>query len=151
VASQPHVPLTVRQEGRDVRATTGRLNFLFPGSSARIIGETYNHLIPKADSHFALRWNAHDGPNIGPGAFYEITEEITLHWMYLHAINQQTLEISNADWEHPQTRRIIQSGVRRNLQGGPEAEAYLCARLMGLSDTEYRNWREADDTFLSIW
>jgi hypothetical protein len=150
VASDPHHRLRVRQEGSDARVTTERLDFLFPDSQAHNIGETYSRLILKADSHFAPRWKAHTGANIAPDAFHEVLQEITLHWMYFCAINHLPLDIADEDWEHPQTRRIIRSGVKQTLQAGSGAETQLCAHLMGLSKAEYLHWREADDAFLSI-
>jgi len=68
---------------------------------------------------------------MAPNAFHEIIQEITLHWMYFCALNHLPLEIAEADWEHPQTRRIIQSGVKRALQQGSDAETQLCACLLG--------------------
>ena len=131
--------------------TAGRLTLLFPDSDGDSIGEAYSRLILEAESHFAPRWNAHPGANIDPGAFHEIIEEITLHWMYVRVINHLPLQIAVSDWDHPQTRRIIQAGVKRTLRQGPEREAQLCARLMGISEAEYLRWCDADNDFLSLW
>jgi hypothetical protein len=145
-----HPPLTVRQEGNNVRVTTGRLDFLFPDSEAQDIGETYNRLALESEGHFTLRWESLPGADVAPSTFDEIVQEVTLNWMYIRATNHQPLQISEAEWEHPQTRRIIQSAVKRNLQPGSRIETQLCALLMGLSEAEYLNWHEADNTFLGI-
>ena len=150
VVFHPHHPLSVRQEGSDARATTGRLDFLFPDSEAHNIGEAYNRLVIKADSQFAQRWKTIPGASVAPDAFHEMVQEITLHWMYFCVINHLSLQIGDAEWEHPQTRRIIQSAVKRNLQPGSAMETQLCAHMMGLSEAEYLQWCEADDAFLSI-
>lgn len=39
--------LTVRKEGRNVRATTGRLNFLFPNSDRDVVAETYRRQLAR--------------------------------------------------------------------------------------------------------
>ena len=131
--------------------TSGRLNFLFPDSDAHDIAEAYGRLILRVDSHFAPRWRAHSGANIDSGAFHEIIQEITLHWMYFRVINHLPPQMTELDWDHPQTRRIIQAGVKQALRRGSDTETQLCARLMGISEAEYLRWRDADGDFLSIW
>jgi hypothetical protein len=150
VVSHLHHLLSVRQEGSDARATTGRLDFLFPDSDAHNIGEAYNRLVLMADRKFAQRWKTIPGAIVALDAFHEMVQEITLHWMYFCAVNHLSLQIGDAEWEHPQTKRIIQSAVKRNLQPGSATETQVCAHLMGLSEAEYLQWREADDAFLSI-
>ena len=150
MAPHPRPTITTRQEGSAARVETGRLDFLFPESEAHDIEAAYGRLILMADSHFAPRWTAHPGANIDPDAFYEIIQEVTLHWMYLCAVNHLALQIADDDWDHPQTRRIIQSGVKRSLPPGSGAGSLLCANLLGLSEAEYVNWSEADDAFLGI-
>jgi hypothetical protein len=140
----------VRQEGHNARVTTSRLNFLFPDSEAPDISSIYGRLILEADGHFGPRWRAHTRTSISEGAFHEVIQEITLHWMYFHAINQLPQGVDEADWEHPQTRRIIQTGVKRNLPPGSDAEMRVCADLMGLSEAEYLIWRDLDDDFLKM-
>ena len=150
VVSHLHHPLSVRQEGSDARATTGRLDFLFPDSESHKIAEAYERLVLVADSHFAQRWNTLPAANVAPDAFHEMVQEITLHWMYFCAVNHRPLEIGDAEWEHPQTWRIIQSAVKRNLQPGSTAKTQVSAHLMGISEAEYLRWREAEETFLSL-
>jgi hypothetical protein len=143
-------PISVRQEGRNARATTRHLNFLFPDSDAHNIAEAHSRLILEADSRFRPRWKAYSGANLSQVAFHEIVQEITLHWILFHASNHLPLRIDEADWEHPQTRRIVQAGVKRNLPPGSDVETKLCAHLLGLSEAEYLLWRDADDAFLGI-
>jgi hypothetical protein len=145
-----HFHLTVRQEGNNVRVSTRRLDFLFPNSEAKDIGETYNRLALESEGHFTMRWESLPGTDVDPSAFDEIVQEVTLNWMYIHATNLQSLQIGEAEWQHPQTRRIIQSAVKRNIQAGSHNEAQLCALLTGLSEAEYLNWHEADNTYLDI-
>jgi len=151
MASHPQNSLTVRQEGDGVRATTTRLNFLFPRSEAHAILDTYNRLISQAEGHFAPRWRSHPGVNIGPAGFHDIIQEVTLHWMYFRVINHLPIRIDQSDWDHPQTRRIIRAGVKRDPSLGSDADTPLCAHLMGLSRAEYLDWCEADDAFLDMW
>jgi hypothetical protein len=149
-SSHQHVPPTVRQEGNNVRVATGRLDFLFPDSDAQDIGETYFRLALTSEAHFAPRWDSLPAAELAPGAFNEIVQEVTLTWMYFRAANHQTPQIGHAEWEHPQTRRIIQSAVKRNIQHGSPLETQICGLLMGLTEAEYLDWREADDTALAI-
>ncbi len=143
--------LTVRQEGHNARATTGRLNFLFPNSDRDVIAETYRRQHARTHDYFAPRWVAHHGANIGAPAFLELIQEATLHWMYFYVANRMPVHILHSDWEHPQTRRIIQATVERNFPPGSDEAVQLCAGLMGVSQVEYLNWREDDRWFLSIW
>jgi hypothetical protein len=139
VAFHPHRPISVRQEGRDARVTTGRLDFLFPDSDVHHIGEAYNRLVLETHGHFAQRWKTIPAASLAPDAFPEIVQEITLHWMYFCAINHLSLQIGAAEWEHPQTRRIIRSAVKRNLQPGQGTEAQLCAHLMAFQKSSTCN------------
>jgi hypothetical protein len=148
--SHSHRALGICQEGSDARATTGRLDFLFPDSEAQKIGEAYDRLVLMVDSQFAQRWETIRGASVAPEALHEMVQEITLHWMYFCAVNHLALQIGHAEWEHPQTRRIIRSAVKRNLQPDSTAETQVCAHLMGISEAEYLQWREADEAFLSI-
>jgi hypothetical protein len=141
MSAPPSLPqINVRQEGRNARATTSRLNFLFPDSEAQDITDACRRLILEAESHFGPRWRAHTGTGISESAFHEIIQEIALHWMYFRAINHLPQDVDEADWEHPQTRRIIRTGATRNLPPGSDAETRLCADLMGLSEAEYLDW-----------
>ncbi|HSB89904.1 MAG TPA: hypothetical protein VLD63_07765 [Anaerolineales bacterium] len=151
MASDPLPSLQVLREGSGTRITAGRLNFLFPDSEAGEISDAYHRLIVETERRFTPRWKAFAGVSIGEAPFLEIVQEITLHWMYFYALHQLPLEIQEADWDHPQTRRILQGGVRRHLPGDAEAQARLSAHLMGLSIAEYLKWHEVDDAFLSMW
>jgi len=143
--------LTVRQEGRNVRATAGRLNFLFRDSDRDTIANLYARLAAQARAYFAPRWASHHATNIGASAFRDLIQEVTLHWMYFFVNNGKPVEISDADWEHPQTRRILQAVVERDLLPASEQAAELCAHLMGVSQEEYLRWRDGDQWLLSIW
>ena len=148
MALSQHPPLTIRQEGTGVRVTTPRLDFLFPHSEAQNIRAAYDELAAKAQGHLAPRWKGLPAADIAPEAFHEIIQETTLHWMYFCALNDLPLQIGDAEWEHPQTRRIIQAAVQRNIRSASRAETQLCAHLIGLTEAEYVHWRKADDAFL---
>jgi hypothetical protein len=141
--------LIVRQEGRNSRATSGRLDFLFVASERNTVLSTYTKFVTVARDYFAPRWQSFPGPNLDTDDFHDLTQEATLHWMYFYILNRTPVEITDADWQHPQTRRIIQGVVERRFSpNSPEATA-LCAHFMGLSSTDYLRWRAGDELFLN--
>ena len=142
---------TVRKEGRNVRATAGRLNFLFPNSDRDAVAETYRRQPARTRDYFGPRWVSHHGANIGAPAFLELIQEASLHWKYFCVVNRMLVRILHSGWEHPQTRRIIQATVERNFPPGSDEAVQLCAHLMGVSQVEYLNGREDDRWFLCIW
>jgi hypothetical protein len=141
--------LIVRQEGRNSRATSDRLNFLFVESDRDTVLATYTRFVAQARDYFARRWQSFRGPNIDAGDFTDLTQEVTLHWMYFYIINRMPVQITETDWEHPQTRRIIQVIVLRRFSPGSNEATALCARLMGLSRDDYLRWREGEELFLN--
>ena len=141
--------LGVRQEGRNARATSGRLNYLFVESDRDAVIATYRRFVARARDYFARRWKSFCGPNVDPDDFSDLTKEATLHWMYFYIINRKPVQITDADWEHPQTRRIIQSVVERRFPPGSHEATVLCAHLMGLSRDGYLKWREGNELFLN--
>ncbi len=143
--------LTVHKEGRNARATAGHPDFLFLESDKDTIAETYRQLVVQARDYFAPRWHSHLGANIDSTAFRDLIQEATLHWMYFYINNRMPVQVPDSDWDHPQTRRIIQAVVERSFHPGSEEAVQLCAHLMGVSQDEYLNWREGDHWFLSIW
>jgi hypothetical protein len=151
MASDPLPFLKVLREGSATRITAGRLNVLFPASDPSEIRDAYHRLLLETERRFTPRWKDFAGVSIADAAFFEIVQEITLHWMYFYVLHQLPLQIHEADWDHPQTRRILQAGVRRSLPGDAGTQARLSAHLMGLSVAEFLSWREADDAFLSMW
>ena len=130
--------------------TTGRLDFLYPNSDAYGMRKTCGQLALKAASCCAPRWGALPQAALDLNAFQGIVQEPTLHWMYISAIHHPPPQIGDPEWEHPQTRPIVHSAVKRNRLPGSAAETLLCARRMGLSEAEYLRWREADDAFLGM-
>jgi hypothetical protein len=140
--------LSIRQEGRNSRATSGRLNFLFVESDRDAVLATYTRFVARARDYFARRWRSFRGPNIDADDFTDLTQEATLHWMYFYIINRMPVQITETDWEHPQTRRIIQAIVERRFSPGSHEAIVLCAHLMGLSRDGYLRWREGDELFL---
>ncbi|HLC05427.1 MAG TPA: hypothetical protein VJK02_20515 [Anaerolineales bacterium] len=143
--------LTVHQEGPNARVTAGRLNFLFGDSDRDEITRSYTKLVTQARDYLAPRWQTYSGPNIDAHDFQEITQEVTLHWMYFYLGNHQTARIEPEDWDQPQTRRIIQAAVERRFRSGSEQAIRLCAHLMGISQDEYLQWNEDNDSFLAMW
>ena len=143
--------LTVHQEGPNARVTVGRLNFLFRDSDKDGIVKSYTKLVTQARDYLAPRWQSYSGPNIDAQDFQEITREVTLHWMYFYLGNHKPALIKPADWDHSQTRRIIQAGVERRFRRGSEQAIQLCAHLMGISQDGYLTWNEDNDSFLGMW
>ena len=143
--------LIVRQEDRNARATAGRLDFLFRDSDKDTIARLCSRLVAQARDYFASRCRSHRGANIGAPAFHDLIQETTLNWMYFYVNNRRRVQILDADWEHPQTGRIIQAVVERDFQPASVEAVQLCAHLMGVSQEEYLNWREGDQWLLSIW
>ena len=141
--------LTVTQEGRNVRATTGRLNYLFGDSERETVISLYTRFVAQARDQLGRRWRSIDGPNIDAAEFSDLTQEATLHWMYFYVINRLPVNITDADWSHPQTHRIVQAIVERRFASGSEAATALCAQLTGLSRDGFLKWKEGDELFLN--
>jgi hypothetical protein len=141
--------LTVTQEGKNVRATSGPLNYLFVGSDKAAILSMYRSSVAMARDYFGPRWRSVRGANITADDFNDLTQEVTLHWMYFYVINRLPVQISNTDWGHPQTHRIVQKIVERRFTGGSEEATVLCAHLTGLSRDGFLKWREGDERFLN--
>lgn len=96
--------LTVTQEGKNVRATAGPLNYLFVDSDKDNIVSTYRKFVAMARDYFGPRWRSVRGANISAEDFNDLTQEVTLHWMYFYVINRLPVEIANTDWGHGQQR-----------------------------------------------
>jgi hypothetical protein len=143
--------LTLRQEGRHVRITTERLNFLFLESEVDVVSATYERFVAQARAHFAARAQSPDEPGVPEELLREILRESTLSWMYFYILNRMPVRITAADWDHPQTRRIIQKVVELTLEPGSVDASVMCARLMGLSADAYREWRADNESFLAMW
>ena len=58
--------------------------------------------------------------------------------MYFRINNWLPLQISDRDWDHPQTRCIVEMAVERTFSHGSSEAAEVCAKLMGLSGEDYR-------------
>ena len=143
--------LTVHQEGSSVRAIAGRLNFLFLRSSTEVIRTTYTRVEAEAREHFATRCASQHGPDIPDEVLQDILQESTLHWMYFYINNRLAVPVMAAEWDHPQTRHIIQKAVERAVPPESQEASAICARLMGISVDAYREWREDYESFLRMW
>jgi hypothetical protein len=141
--------LSVRQEGRNARASVGRRSYLFVESDRDTVIATYLRFVSRARDYFGRRWQSFSGSNIDADDFSDLTQEATLHWMYFYIINRKPVQITDADWEHPQTRQIIQSVVERRFPPGSHEATDLCAHLMGLSRDGYLKWRAGNELFLN--
>src|SRR5260221_2150660 len=125
--------LTVAQEGRNARATSGHLNYLFVDSDRDTVIATYTRFVAQARDFFRRRWRSVCGPNIDDTEFSDLTQKATLHWMYFYTVNRLPVWVTEADWKHPQTHRIVQEIVERRFPTGSYEATILCARLKGLS------------------
>jgi len=140
--------MTFTQEGPNVRVIAGRLNFLFTQSEHAVISAAYARHVVQGRAHFAQRLG---GDVLEPAlaALVEaVAREATLHWMYFYVVNRLAIEITAADWEHPQTRRIICRSVEEKVKPCSAEAAALSARLMGLSVADYQRWRRADEEYV---
>src|ERR1039457_1914332 len=140
--------LQFQQEGDKTRVISGKLNFLFNSNPEKIIA-AYNFFAACARDYFKPRWQSVRGANLNLQEFNEFTKESTLYWMYFYIINRMPVEIKNSDWEHPETRRKIQKTVELRFKRGSVEASQLCAHLMGLSQSEYVNWRKGDELYLN--
>jgi len=89
------------------------------------------------------------GPNIDAAQFTELTQKATLHWMYFYIVNRLPVQITGADWRHPQTHRIVQEIVARRFAADSEEATALCAHFMDLSRDDFLKWKEGDELFLN--
>jgi hypothetical protein len=140
-----HDGLTVAQEGRNARATSGHLNYLFVDSDRDTVIAIYTKFVAQARDFFGRRWRSVRGPNIDDAEFSDLTQKATLHWMYFYIVNRLPVWITEADWKHPQTHRIVQEVVERRFPTGSEEATMLCAHLTGLSRDGFLKWKEGDE------
>ena len=142
--------LTFRQEGSHVRAIAGAVNILFPKSERDAIVKAYDEWRPRVQSHFHPRWRSHRGANIAEADLEAIIREITLQWMGYCVMHRMPVQMGEAEWDQPLTRRIIRAAVERTFPRGSEDATALCAQIMGLSRDAYLKWAEKEDSFLGI-
>ena len=142
--------VTVSQEGPHARARAGRLDFLFLDSEAAAVAETYRAMSARAKERFLPRWSSHQGPNIDAVGFGEMIQEITLDWLYFYIANRLAPEVTDRDWDHPRSRRVIKSVVETTLLPGSDAAIHLCAQLMGISREDYLSWADGEEWLRSI-
>ena len=142
--------LTFKQEGPNVRAIAGDLNILFPKSKKNEIVKAFEEWSPRVRSHFDPRWRSHRGANIAEADLEAIIREITLQWMGYCVMHRMPVQMGEAEWDQPLTRRIIRAAVERTFPRGSEDATGLCAQIMGLSRDAYLKWAEKEDSFLGI-
>jgi len=150
MAEQQDEGLTFAQEGSSVRAVAEALDILFPKSEKDAILEAYNEWRPRVLAHFAPRWRTHGGANIAESELHAIVREITLYWMGFRVMHREPVQMSEAEWNDPQTRRIIRAAVERRFPRGSEDAIAVCAQLTGLSREAFARWAESDETFLGL-
>jgi hypothetical protein len=143
-------PLVFRQEEASVRATAGGLNILFPKSDREAIMQAFDEWRPRVHDHFEPRWHAHSGANIPRADLEAIVREVTLQWMCYHTMHRTPIQMSEAEWDQPLTRRIIRETVERRFARGSDEATALCAQLMGVSREQYLKWAQGEDTFLGV-
>jgi hypothetical protein len=141
--------LIVRQEGTCARATSGDLNFLFGNSTPDSIVRTYTQFVAEARDHFGNRWRSFKGPNIDADDFRYLTQKATLRSMYFYIVNRMPIKITEADWDHPFTREIVQNIVESRFPRGSKEAISLCAHLMALSPQDYLNWQQGHEFFIN--
>lgn len=141
--------LSVRQEGRNARASVGSRSYLFVESDRDMVIAAYLRFVCEAREYLGRRWHSFNGSNVDAHDFSDLTQEATLHWMYIYIINRKPVQITDADWDHPHTYQIIQSAVERRFPPGSREATDLCAHLMGLSQDGYLNWRAGNELFLN--
>jgi hypothetical protein len=142
--------LTFKQEGSDVRATAGDLNILFPKSKKKEIVKAFEKWSPRVRSYFDPRWRTHPGANIPEADLEAIVREVTLQWMGFCVMHRTPIQMGEAEWNQPLTRRIIRSVVERTYARGSEDAAALCAQIMGLAREAYLKWAEGEESFLGL-
>jgi len=139
--------LTVTEEGSNARARAGGRSYLFADSDAASVLATYTSFVDQARETFSPRWRAVNGANIDAAEFSDLTQRATLHWMYYYIANRLPVEITEADWKHPQTLRIVQEIVKRRFGNESEEAIALCAHLTGMSRAGYRRRKKGDELF----
>ena len=142
--------LTFRQEGKSVRAKAGAFDILFPKSERDVIMSAYNEWRSRVQNHFEPRWREHHGANVSEADLKAIIREVTLYWIGFCVMHRTPVQMGAAEWDEPQTRRIIRAAVERHFARGSEEATALCAQLMGLRRDTYLKWAESEETFLGI-
>jgi hypothetical protein len=144
-----HDGLIVRQEGTSTRATSGNLNFLFANSTPDSIIKVYADNVASATELFGKRWRSFNGPNIDEDDFRYLTQKTTLRSMYFYIVNRMPVKITEADWNHPAAREIVQEVVERRFPRCTKEATSLCAHLMALSEKEYLGWQKGHELFIN--
>jgi hypothetical protein len=141
--------LTTHQEGSSTRVKSGNLNFLFRDSTPETIIKTYTHYVAAAREIFGRRWRSFKGPNMNEDDFLYLTQKATLCSMYFYIVNRMPVNITEADWNHPAAREIVQEVVERRFSRGTKEATSLCAHLMALSEKEYLGWQKGHELFIN--
>jgi hypothetical protein len=136
------------QEGNNVRVLAGDGNYLFVSSKRTNILKTYATFAAQARKYFKPRWQGTAREHLDAEGFLEFTREATLHHMYFYVVNRMQVTITDSDWEHPSTWRIIQDTVEKRLAPKSARAAALCAQLMGITIAEYHNWLIGEARYL---
>ena len=148
--ASPDGEVVFRQEGKNVRAVAGQFDVLFPKSQKKEIIAAYEEWRPRVEAHFEPRWRGYDGRNIEEKDLRVIVREITLHWMGFCVMHREPVQMGAAEWDQPQTRRIIRQVVEGAFPRGSDEATALCAQLMGISPDSYLEWADADETFMGL-
>ena len=141
--------LKVHREGQNARAIVGGREYLFGDSDPADIIAIYARCGAQARQYFEGRWRSAQGVNLDAADFGRLTQEATLHWMYYYIVNHLPVQITDGDWDHPQSWRIIQRVVAERFGPDSEESIGLCAQLMGLSRHGFLDWKRGDELYLN--
>lgn len=139
VVSDTDDGLLVTQEGTSARARRGRLNFLFRERSTDVLLGEYRESIARVRSRFHPRSRMCSN-EISDEEFANFTQEIALHWMYFYIINRLPVNVTDADLNHPQTKDIIWSFLRRKYGEESKQVPVLASALTGMTRDQFDQW-----------
>lgn len=137
--------VTAEEEGPNVRVRAGVRSYLFATIEREKLLSLYERYSGEAKKVFGVRWRSVEGENIAERELEEIVERVTLDALYFYNTSRLPVEISDADWAHPQALRVVQDVVERHHRGS--AAAPLAAHLAGMSLEEYLRWKQGEQMF----
>lgn len=143
--------LILSQEGTSVRARAGILNYLFVDRERQQVAETYRESSAFVRAYFRPRWQSYPGANLDDDAFEDLTQEITLDWMYYYIVNRLGAQLTVSDLRHPSTNRTVRKHASKHLGEDSAAAISFASSFLSMSPSEYKRWMEGDDHFASLW
>ena len=140
--------LILTQEGTCVRARCGRLDFLFRDCSTGAVLDEYRESVTRVRSRFRPRRNRLHSETMTDDEFAGLTQEIALHWMYFHNVNQMPVDVTEADMDHAQSTHIVWSFLcRKHGEASPDVLRNAAA-MTGMSQTAFEQWLEGWKRYL---